>query len=93
MHTDLLRQRLFAAHADHMAISFEPAQVLEQLVGSCAMLVRQIVKTDQQPHLGLSQETLSGRGAPALGLRSPATARGRCGPGSRGVVMGLARVV
>lgn len=91
--TDLVRQRLLAAHADHMAICFEPVQVLEQLVSSRAMLVRQIVKTDQQPHLGLSQETLSTRGAPSLGLLSPATPRGRCGSGSCGVVMGLAGMV
>lgn len=92
-HTDLLRQRLLAADADHIAICFEPVQVLEQLVGSCAVLMRQIVKTDQQPHLGLSQETLPTRGAPSLGLLSPATPRRHSGPGSCRVVMGLAGMV
>lgn len=92
-HTDLLRQRLLAAHADHMAICLQPVQVLEQLVGSCAVLVRQIMKTDQQPHLGLSQETLPTRGAPSLALLSPTTPRGRCGSGSCRVVVGLAGMV
>lgn len=91
-HTDLLRQRLLAADADHKAISFEPVQVLEQLVGSCAVLMRQIVKADQQPHLGLSEETLPTRGAPSLGLLYPATRR-RGGPGACRVVMGLAGMV
>lgn len=72
-----------------MAVGFQPVQVLQQLVGRCAVLVRQIVKTDQQPHLGLSQEPLPTRGAPSLGLLEPATARGRCGPGPFRVRMGV----
>lgn len=62
-------------------------------MGSRAVLMRQIMKTDQQPHLGFSQETLPTRGAPSLGLLSPATPRRRCGPGSCRVVVGLAGMV
>lgn len=52
--TDLLRRSLFAAGADQVAVCFQPGQVLQQLLGRRAMLVRQIMKTNQQPHLGLT---------------------------------------
>lgn len=92
-HTDLLRRRLLAVRADKVAVCFQPGQVLQQFLSRRTMLVRQIMKTNQQPHLGFAEKALPTTASPTLGLLSPASAWRCSRPGSWRLVIGLTRIV
>ncbi|TNN50502.1 hypothetical protein EYF80_039312 [Liparis tanakae] len=64
-----------------------------QFLGGRAVLMGQVIKPDEQPHLGLAEQALPPTEPPALGLGCPASHRGGARPGSLSLGVGLTRLV